>query len=86
MAAKKFDPSKPHGTVHGDPNIAYFQDGEHFAGDGTLVVPTPPGDPVEDEVQRRVASELDTRVAAAVAAALAAHGIGQVPAAAAGKK
>lgn len=84
MAEKvKFDPSKPHGTVHSDTSpIKFFQNGRHFTANGEEYVPPPPPptpDDIEAEVQRRVnerlheaEASLDARVKAAVAEALAA--------------
>lgn len=80
MAAKKFDPSKPHGTVHGSPKIAYFQDGEHFDAQGNLYVPTAADDPqiaFNDAVaaaKKELDAQFQERVNTAVAAALATQG------------
>lgn len=34
----KLDKKRSHGTIYGDPNIGYFQDGKHYRHDGTLYV------------------------------------------------
>jgi hypothetical protein len=35
--AKRFDPSKPHGTVHGTSKAAFFQDGVYYDASGKKV-------------------------------------------------
>lgn len=43
MAEKdKLDRSRSYGTVYGDPNCGFFQDGKPYRHDGTLYVPPPP--------------------------------------------
>ncbi len=36
---EKLNKSKPYGSVYGDPNVAYEQDGKRFRPDGTLYIP-----------------------------------------------
>lgn len=33
----RFDPSKPHGLVYGEPGVAFHQNGRHYRKDGTPV-------------------------------------------------
>lgn len=33
----RFDPSKPHGIVYGEPGVSWHQNGRHYKKDGTPV-------------------------------------------------
>jgi hypothetical protein len=73
MAELRFDPNKPHGTVHSDVNpIKFEQNGHHFTADGREYVPRPEDDPLA-AYKAQLESDFDARVKTAVAAALAAQ-------------
>ena len=66
MAEKdKLDRARSFGTVYGDPNCGFFQDGKPFRHDGTLYVP-PPAPSRTDEIapvseERRAAQSLSMK-------------------------
>lgn len=76
----KFDPNKPHGTITGDESVnprRFEQNGQHFCGDGSVWTPPEPEPVVDLEALKRQAlaeaeQNIDKRIAAAVAQALAA--------------